>query len=148
MIVTGAVIFAAGMMTGHFLELTIPSIILYVIAYLILGGEIILKSVKGILRGDIFDENFLMSIATIGAFAIQEYPEAVGVMLFYRIGEWFEDKAVEKSRGQIMDAIDMRPETVTLVNGEDKKEVPAAEAKVGEWMLVRPGERIDRKSVV
>lgn len=148
MIVTGAVIFAAGMMTGHFLELTIPSIILYVIAYLILGGEIILKSVKGILRGDIFDENFLMSIATIGAFAIQEYPEAVGVMLFYRIGEWFEDKAVEKSRGQIMDAIDMRPETVTLVNGEDKKEVPAAEAKVGEWMLVRPGERIPLDGIV
>lgn len=138
----------AGVVAGHFLELTVPSIVLYVIAYLILGGEIILKSVKGILRGDIFDENFLMSIATIGAFVIQEYPEAVGVMLFYRIGEWFEDKAVEKSRNQIMDAIDMRPETVTLVNGEEKKEIPAAEAKPGDIMLVRPGERIPLDGIV
>lgn len=148
LILTGAGIFLAGAVAGHFLDLTVLSIGLYVIAYLILGGEIILKSVKGIVRGDIFDENFLMSIATIGAFVIQEYPEAVGVMLFYRIGEWFEDKAVERSRNQIMDAIDMRPETVTLVNGEEKKEIPAAEAKIGDIMLVRPGERIPLDGVV
>ena len=147
-ILIGAGFFVAGIVAGNLFGLEIAELILCLIAYVILGAEIILKSVKGILRGDLFDENFLMSIATIGALAIGQYPEAVGVMLFYRIGEWFEDMAVERSRNQIIDAIDMRPETVNIVNGEDTESVPAAQVKIGQIMLVRPGERIPLDGIV
>ncbi len=111
-------------------------------AYLTLGGGVLLTAGKNILRGKIFDENFLMAIATLGAFAIREYPEAVGVMLFFRIGELFEDIAVKRSRGKIMEAADMRPDTVNLINGEDVKTIPAESAAIGDIILVRPGDRI------
>ena len=90
-----------------------------VLAYLLLGWRIVWKSLQNILKGNIFDENFLMTIATLGAFAIKAWEEAVGVMFFYRLGEYFEHRAVERSRSQIMEAVDMRPEVVNLlVNGE------------------------------
>lgn len=89
-----------------------------------------------------------MSLATIGAFVIREYPEAVGVMLFYRVGEFFEDLAVRKSRGQIMDAVDMRPEVVNLVQEEEIRIIGAEEAKIGDVLLVRPGDRIPLDGVV
>lgn len=124
------------------LSFNIPAFVLFVIAYLILGGEILLKAGKNILKGQVFDENFLMSIATLGAFAIQDFPEAVGVMLFFRVGELFEKIAVEKSRSQIMDAVDMRPEVVNLIIENKITEIPAENAKVGDIVLVRPGDRI------
>lgn len=123
-------------------EFNIPAFVLFVVAYLILGGEILLKAGKNILKGQVFDENFLMSIATLGAFAIQDFPEAVGVMLFFRIGELFEKIAVEKSRSQIMSAVDMRPEIINLVGENTITEIPAENAKVGDIVLVRPGDRI------
>ena len=83
-----------------------------------------------------------MSIATLGAFVIGEYYEAVGVMLFFRIGELFEDVAVKRSRSRIMEAVDLRPETVNLVSGDSVKVIGAEEAMVGDVLLVRPGERI------
>ena len=107
-----------------------------------------LEAVRNIGKGQIFDENFLMSLATIGAFVIREYPEAVGVMLFYRVGEFFEDLAVRKSRGQIMDAVDMRPEVVNLVQEEEIRIIGAEEAKIGDVLLVRPGDRIPLDGVV
>lgn len=122
--------------------------ILFVAAYVVLGGEILLEAARNIMHGQIFDENFLMCVATIGAFAIQEYPEAVGVMLFYRIGEYFEEKAVENSRSQIMEAVDMRPETVNLMLGDEAVMIPAEEAKVGDIVLIRPGDRIPLDGVV
>lgn len=128
--------------------MTIPSLIALVIGYILLGGKVVLTAVKNLTKGQIFDENFLMSIATLGAFAIREWPEAVGVMLFYRIGEYFEHIAVEKSRTQIMEAVDMRPEVVNLVIGAEVREIPAEEAKVGDILLVRPGDRIPLDSVV
>lgn len=118
------------------------STVAFVLSYIILGGKILLEAARNISRGQIFDENFLMGIATLGAFAIQEYPEAVGVMLFYRIGEYFEHKAVERSRSQIMEAVDLRPETVSLIHGSDIKIIPAEEAFVGDILLIRPGDRI------
>lgn len=139
-IIAGIVLFGAAVVTGF--RFPIASFILYVIAYLILGLEIVWTAIRNIFKGNIFDENFLMSIATIGAFVISEYPEAVGVMLFYRIGELFEHMAVEKSRSQIMDAIDMRPETVTLLQSGDEKVIPASDAVIGDIVLVRPGDRI------
>ncbi len=119
-----------------------------IIAYILLGGRIVLTAVKNIFRGNVFDENFLMTLATIGAFFISAYEEAVGVMFFYRIGEYFEHRAVEKSRGQIMDAVDMRPETVNLLVGNDVKVIPAADAHVGDILLVRAGDRIPLDGIV
>ena len=121
----GAILFILGNLTKEILPMI--SLGIFVIAYLILGSKIVLTAAKNLKKGHVFDENFLMSIATIGAFLIQEYPEAVGVMLFYRIGEYFEHAAVEKSRKQIMDAVDMRPEVVNLVEGSDISVVDAEE---------------------
>ncbi len=120
----------------------------FTLAYIVLGGEILLKAIKNIGKGQIFDENFLMSIATVGAFAIQEYPEAVGVMLFFRIGEFFEEKAVERSRSQIMEAVDLRPEVVSLIRENNIIEISPAEAQLGDILLVKPGDRIPLDGIV
>lgn len=123
-------------------------ITLFVLAYVILGGKIVLTAGKNLLRGHVFDENFLMSIATLGAFAIQEYPEAVGVMLFYRIGEFFEECAVEKSRRQIMQAVDLRPDVVTRLSGGKEEIIEANAAQIDDILLVKAGERIPLDGVV
>ena len=119
-----------------------------VLAYLLLGWRIVWKSLQNILKGNIFDENFLMTIATLGAFAIKAWEEAVGVMFFYRLGEYFEHRATEKSRQQIMAVVDMRPEVVNLVIDGGVKTIPATNAKVGDIVLVRVGDRIPLDGVV
>lgn len=121
---------------------------LLVIAYVLLGGRIVAEAVRNIFKGHVFDENFLLTIATLGAFAIQAWEEAVGVMFFYRIGEYFEHCAVEKSRSQIMEAVDMRPEVANLITDGEIKVVPAAEIKAGDVLLVRAGDRIPLDGVV
>lgn len=135
---------------GILLKNMIPVVSLasFVVAYAILGREILMHAGKNILKGQFLDENFLMSIATIAAFVIGDYAEAVGVMLFFRVGELFEDIAVEKSRSQIMEAVDMRPEVVNLIQGREVQVIPAKEAKVGDLLLVRPGDRIPLDGVV
>ena len=112
------------------------------IGYCLLGKDVIFTALRNMTKGHVFDENFLMSLATIGAFCIGEYPEAVGVMLFYRVGEYFEHRAVERSRSQIMAAVDLRPEVVQLVEGDGIRQIPAEEAEIGDVLLVRPGDRI------
>lgn len=139
-IVAGAGLFLAGILLKDKYELF--STILFVSSYLTLGWEILLTAGKNICKGRMLDENFLMSIATLGAFAIQEYAEAVGVMLFYRIGEMFEHIAVEKSRGQIMSAVDLRPEVVSREQNRVTEVIPAEQAQVGDLLIVRPGDRI------
>ena len=119
-----------------------------IFAYILLGGRIVITALKNILKGNVFDENFLMTVATLGAFAIKAWEEAVGVMFFYRVGEYFEQRAVEKSRGQIMDAVDMRPEVVNLLVGEEVKVIPAEDVHVGDILLVRAGDRIPLDGVV
>lgn len=118
------------------------SLILFVIGYLALGREVLLTAVKNMIKGHLFDENFLMSIATLGAFVIGDYKEAVGVMIFYRVGELFEKIAVSKSRSQIMDAVDMRPEVVNRMDGGRVVVIPAEDAVIGDLLQVRPGDRI------
>ena len=113
--------------------------IAYLMAYLLLGASVLIAAYKGIRVGHVLDENFLMSIATIGAIVIGQFPEAVGVMLFYRIGEYFEERAVARSRKEITRTASLRPETVLL---EDGREIPAADVKVGDLLLIRPGDRI------
>ncbi len=148
-ILTGAALF----ILGEVLEQAgigasfLPPLI-FVLAYLILGSEILAAAGKNIVRGQVFDENFLMGIATLGAFAIGNFPEAVGVMLFYRIGEYFEEAAVSRSRSQIMDAVDLRPEVVNLVVGDGTKAIPAEEAQPGDLLFIRPGDRIPLDGVI
>ena len=148
-IATGAFVFICGVVCQKYLNV-MPAvyIALFVVSYIILGGEVVLKAVKNLFRGKLFDENFLMSIATIGAFATGEYPEAVGVMLFYEIGELFEDIAVGKSRKQIMEAVDMRPEVVRYIDGDNVIELDPEEIEIGDIIEVRPGDRIPLDGVV
>ena len=147
-IIIGAILFVAGEIMEHKGFSDTATLPVFVIAYLALGGVIVVKAAKNISHGQIFDENFLMSIATLAAFAINDSAEAVGVMLFYRIGELFEEKAVERSRGQIMDAVDLRPEVVNLVAGDDVQVIPSENAQVGDILLVRPGDRIPLDGVI
>ena len=147
-IIIGAILFVAGEIMEHKGFATTATLPVFMIAYLALGGVIVVKAAKNISHGQIFDENFLMSIATLAAFAINDSAEAVGVMLFYRIGELFEEKAVERSRGQIMDAVDLRPEVVNLIVGDDIQVIPSEEAQVGDVLLVRPGDRIPLDGVI
>ena len=143
-ILLGTGLFLLGLILGA-VEFDRAQQVAFVAAYLVLGWEILLTAGKNLIKGRVLDENFLMGIATLGAFAIGEFPEAVGVMLFYRVGEWFEEKALERSRSQIMEAVDLRPETVLLDNG---MAIPAEDAEVGDLLLVRPGDRIPLDAVV
>lgn len=143
-IAVGAVFFATALLAGNVLL----GLIICLAAYLLLGWKVLWTALKNITRGQIFDENFLMALATISAFAIGETVEGVGVMLFFRIGELFEHIAVEKSRNQIMDAVDMRPEVVNKVHGTHTHVVPAASISVGDILLVRPGDRIPLDGIV
>ena len=120
----------------------------FLVAYVVLGKDVILTALRNLKKGHVFDENFLMSLATIGAFCIGEFPEAAGVMLFYRVGEYFEHRAVERSRSQIMEAADLRPEVVHLVEEDEIYDIPAEEAEVGDVLLVRPGDRIPLDGIV
>ena len=140
-ILAGAVLFAAGICLS-LASFSIPAGIALLAAYVILGGEVVITAVKNLFHGNIFDENFLMSLATIAAICIGDFKEAVGVMLFYRIGELFEEIAVERSRSQIMEAVDLRPEVVTKVHGDHSHVIPAEDAKIGDLLLIRPGDRI------
>ena len=147
----GAVLFLIGfgaIHIGGLEESDMRLLPLFILSYLILGGKVLVTAGRNMKKGQVFDENFLMCIATLGAFAIREFPEAVGVMLFYRIGEYFEDRATEQSRSQIMDAVDLRPEVVNLVVGDEVRVMDAEEAVVGDIVLVRPGDRVPLDGVV
>ena len=115
---------------------------LFVISYLLLGCEVVVKAFRNIIRGQLFDENFLMTIATAGAFAIQEYPEAVAVMLFYKIGTLFEDMAVNRSRRSIQALLDIKPAYANLKQGEKIIQVNPDEVAAGDNIIVKPGERV------
>ena len=143
-ILIGAGLFAAGLILNGSGWGT-AGLVLFLAAYVVLGWEIIKDAWKNLKNGHMLDENFLMSIASFGAFLIGESAEGVGVMLFYRVGEYFEHKAVERSRSQIMEAVDLRPEVVHLTDG---RTIPAEEAEVGDVLLVRPGDRIPLDGIV
>lgn len=115
---------------------------LFLVSYLLVGGEVVLRALKNIRGGQIFDENFLMSIATIGAFAIGEFPEGVAVMLFYQLGEIFQGMAVNRSRKSIAELMDIRPDFANLKIGSDIKKVSPEEVSIGDIIVVRPGEKV------
>lgn len=124
----------------------------FLTAFLLAGYKVLRKAVRNIIRGSVFDENFLMAVASIGAFCIGEYPEAVAVMLFYQVGECFEDFAVGKSRKSIADLMNIRPDSANLLEdgaeGEELREVDPEEVRVGQTILVRPGEKIPLDGIV
>lgn len=135
----GALLFAVGIIFNFpfWAELSI-----FLISYILVGGEVVLKAAKNIIRGQVFDENFLMSVATIGAFAIREFPEGVAVMLFYQVGELFQDIAVNRSRRSIKALMDIRPDYANLKIGDEEKTVSPEEVKIGDIIIVKPGERV------
>ena len=122
--------------------------ILFIIAYLIVGLGILKKAFRNIWRGEVFDENFLMSIATLGAFAIGEFPEAVAVMLFYQVGEIFQSYAVNKSRKSIATLMDIRPEIANVIRNDNVEEVDPDEVKIDEVIVVKPGEKVPLDGIV
>lgn len=141
----GALLFAIGLI----FEMSTPvEFGLYFISYILVGGEVLLKSGRNILRGQVFDENFLMSVATIGAFAIGELAEGVAVMLFYQIGEFFQDLAINRSRKSIADLMDIRPDYANLKIENDIKKVDPEEVAVGDYIIVKAGERVPLDGVV
>jgi Cd2+/Zn2+-exporting ATPase len=147
----GAVIFAAGMVLDKFFFKEIHSYIrlaVFVAAYLILGGNVVLRALKTIARGQVFDENFLMSVATVGAFAIGEYPEAAGVMLFYQIGEMFQELAVKRSKKSITSLMDIRPDYANLKKDGNIEKVAPDTVSVGDIIIVKPGEKIPLDGIV
>lgn len=122
--------------------------VVFIASYLIVGLEIVLKAIRNITRGKVFDENFLMAIATIGAFGIGEFPEAVAVMLFYQVGELFQSYAVDKSRKSISSLMDIRPDYANVKRNDEVSKVSPEEVKIGELIVVKPGEKIPLDGVV
>ena len=122
--------------------------ILFIISYLIVGFEIIKKALRNIIRGKVFDENFLMTIATIGAFRIGEYPEAVAVMLFYQVGELFQSYAVDKSRKSISSLMDIRPDFANVEKEGKVEKVDPDDVEVGDIIIIKPGEKVPLDGVI
>ena len=122
--------------------------IVFLVSYLFVGIEVLMKAIKNIFKGQVFDENFLMAIATIGAFAIGQFPEAVSVMLFYQIGELFQDMAVNRSRKSIKSLMDIRPDYANLKLENTVKKVSPEKISVGDLILVKPGERIPLDGII
>ena len=115
---------------------------IFIVSYIIVGAEIVKKAIKNIFRGKVFDENFLMTVATLGAFGIGEFPEAVAVMLFYQVGELFQSYAVDKSRKSISSLMDIRPDFANVYRNEKIEKVNPDEVKIGEIIIIKPGEKV------
>ena len=151
-ILAGLFLFAAALFFRVFMQKTDVSqnisLILFVASYLLVGADILWRAVRTIASGQVFDENFLMSVATIGAFALGEYPEGTAVMLFYQIGELFQSLAVSKSRRSIAGLMDIRPDYANLQRDGQTVRVDPEEVVVGQQIVIRPGERVPLDGVV
>ena len=151
----GALVYLAAVCMTHFVTPRFDSsimvnveLIVFLAAYFIIGGDVVKKAVQNIGQGQIFDENFLMMIATVGAFIVGDYPEAVAVMLFYQVGECFQSYAVNKSRKSIAQLMDIRPDSANVIRDGEPVEVSPEEVEIGEIILIKPGERIPLDGVV
>jgi len=149
-LIVGAVAFTAGLLFEHFSVIAFYyPLAIYIIGYLILGSDVILRAGRNILRGKVFDESFLIAIATIGAFVIGEYAEAVAVMLFYQVGEYFQDMAVGKSKKNIAKLMDIRPGYANLQQEDGSTTTVSPEmVKIGDFIIVKPGEKIPLDGIV
>lgn len=138
-IIIAALVFIVALLINNIEWLQIA---MFVISYIIAGGDIVKRALTNILRGKVFDENFLMSVATIGAFLIGEYPEGIAVMLFYQVGELFQSYAVDKSRRSIADAMDIRPDYANVKRGDEVIKIDPDEVQIGDIIVIKPGERV------
>lgn len=138
-LVVGGILTGIAALAGLPQMITIP---LFVLAYLLIGGDIVWRAIRNITRGQVFDENFLMAIATVGAFAIQQYSEAVAVMLFYQVGELFQSIAVNRSRKSITSLMDIRPDYANVKVGNETKQVSPEDVQIGDYIIVKPGEKV------
>lgn len=139
-IISGTMLFVAALVINTDIELL--NMALYLTAYIIVGGDVVVRAFKNIIRGKVFDENFLMTVATIGAMLISEYPEGVAVMLFYQVGELFQSYAVDKSRKSIATLMDIRPDYANVKRGEEIVTVDPDEVKIGDIIVIKAGEKI------
>jgi Cd2+/Zn2+-exporting ATPase len=147
----GMALFVLGMALDYVPSVTLPPLMrfmLFLASYLLTGGEVLIRAGRNITRGELFDENFLMGIATIGAFAIGEYPEGAAVMIFYQIGEAFQNYAVGRSRKSISALIDLRPDYANLKTASGLKRVSPETVRIGDLIVVKPGEKIPLDGVV
>ena len=148
-LIFGAVFFAIGIILGELVNAPLPvELAFLIISYIILGGDIVLKAVKNITKGRVFDENFLMTLSTVGAFIIGEYPEAVAVMLFYQVGEFFQDMSVKRSRKSIANLMDIRPDSATVNRNGELVTVAPESVSIGEVIVVKPGEKIPLDGII
>ena len=145
-ILIGAAVYAVAIISR--VEGSLLSLAAFLVAYFIIGGNVLLRAGRNILHGKVFDENFLMSIATIGAFIVGDFAEAVAVMLFYQVGELFQDYAVDQSRESIASLMNIRPDYANVQRGDALEKVDPDEVKVGETIVVKPGERVPLDAVV
>ena len=145
----GALIFVVGIAMEYLFDLHAHiSTVMFIGSYIILGGEIVLRAAKGIVKGEIFDENFLMSAATMGAFAIGEFPEAVAVMLFFQVGDYLQAAAVRRSKKSISDLMDIRPDYANLIRSGDIVKVAPDMVNVGDHIIAKPGEKVPLDGIV
>ena len=150
-IISGAVLFAIAIVLTEVIPLFADNIIgllLFLAAYFVIGGDVVKKACTNILKGQVFDENFLMLIATVGAFCVGEYPEAAAVMLFYQIGEWFQAYADNNSRKSIKELMNIRPDYANVLRNGEEQMVSPEEVAIDELIVVKPGERIPLDGVV
>ena len=144
-IAAAAVLFAAGLLTR---QAAAVSAVLFGVSYLCAGYDVLWRALSNILHGDVFDENFLMAVASVGALCIGQFPEGAAVMLFYQVGEWFQARAVAKSRRSISDLMDIRPDYANVQRGGEVKKLDPDEVAVGETIVILPGEKIPLDGVV
>ena len=139
-IIAGAILLLAALLID--IDQDWLKLALFLTSYILVGGDIVLKAIRNIIRGKVFDENFLMALATIGAMIISEYPEGIAVMLLYQIGELFQSYAVDKSRKSIADLMDIRPDYANVKKDDGLIKISPEDAKVGDAIVIKPGERV------
>ena len=144
--IIGAAIYLLAILTRE--EGSLLSLATFLVAYFIIGGDVLWRAVRNILRGKVFDENFLMGLATVGAFIVGDFAEAVAVMLFYQVGELFQDYAVDQSRASIASLMNIRPDYANVQRGDSLEKVDPDEVKVDEIIVIKPGERVPLDAVV
>ena len=147
-LIAGTAVFAAGFASERITYFDFLPLALFLVSYIILGGDIILKALGNIWKGQVFDEHFLMSVATIGAFAIGEAAEAAAVTLFYQVGEFFQETAVKKSKKSIADLMDIKPDFANLIKDGEIVKVAPQTVSVGDVIVVKPGEKIPLDGIV
>jgi len=147
-LIIGGILFILGYIFEHLNIYSKAQIILFIVSYVLIGYEVIYKAIRNMIKGNLFDENFLMSIATIAAIYVRSYPEAVAVMLFYEVGEYFQDRALDRSRESIRELVAIQPKVAYVKEGTTIKEVHPAQVNINDVIVIKPGDLIPLDGIV